>query len=174
MTVLAGSLHAGLFDQAAKSLEESTGESLASAQESVAQASAAQKMAAGIIDASKKLESSLSGNPELQSLLTNAMESLAQRQDLAALQDLNALAGAKLTDDQKSLVNGLRSDVEVLALKRQLPESGPVTKATQALQAGDTETAQAQLDQVMESGTLSEPQTELVKTIMGNLGGAAK
>ncbi|MGE9294837.1 MAG: hypothetical protein ACQKBV_00905 [Puniceicoccales bacterium] len=190
LACIAGMLRADLFSEAAKSLKGSANEavekaqddaneaasgslaeSLSSAQSAVNQATATQKMVAQTVDASKQLESMLGDNPELKSLLTNSMVSLAQGQDFAALQDLNSLMDAKLTPDQMGLAKGLRNDVEVLALKRSLPQSGPVTAATQALQSGDFTAAQTQLTQVMQNGSLTDPQKQLVQTIMGNHSG---
>jgi len=180
-------VNAGLFEDATKSIQDSANqsveeakneaseaasgsitESAGKAQQKVAEATATQKMVASAIDASKQLEASLAGNPELQSLLTNSMASLAQGQDLVALEDLNELMDAKLTPAQTGLVKGLRTDVEVLALKRQMPQSGPVTAAADALKSGDYQTASAQLNQALQSGALTEPQKNLAKTIIGN------
>lgn len=131
------------------------------------QAATTQNLLASAVDRSKQLESMLSGNPELKSLLTNSMTSLAQQQDFIALQDINQLAGAKLTPGQLDVVNSLRSDVEVLALKRNLPESGPVTAATQAIQSGNYTAAMAPLQQALQSGQLTDPQKQLVQSIIG-------
>lgn len=133
----------------------------------LAEAAANQSLLASAIDRSKQLESMLSGNPELKGLLTNSMTSLAQKQDFIALQDINTLASAKLSDQQLGLVKSLRSDVEVLALKRNLPESGPVTAATQAIQSGNYAEALGPLQQTLQSGSLTDPQKQLVQTILG-------
>lgn len=130
------------------------------------QAAATQSLLASAVDRSKQLESMLSGNPELKKLLTNSMTSLAQQQDFIALQDINSLANAKLSDQQLGLVKSLRSDVEVLALKRNLPESGPVTTAATAIQSGDYTQAIAPLQQALQSGTLTDPQKQLVQSII--------
>lgn len=140
----------------------------------VKQAADMQKMVSSAVDTSKQLGALLGNNPELKSLLTNSMTSLAQGQDFIALQDINKLMDAKLTPDQMGLAKDLRSDVEVLALKRQLPQSGPVTAATQAIQSGDYQGAVSQLNTVMKSGTLTDPQKQLVSSIISSYPTAAK
>ncbi|WP_309384958.1 hypothetical protein [Cerasicoccus frondis] len=134
--------------------------------DTVKQAASMQSMLASALDTSKQLQSMLGSNPELQSLLTNSMTALAQKQDLIALTDLSKLTDAKLTTEQMNLAKSLRNDVEVLALKRQLPESGPVTSATQALQSGDYQSAISQLNSVMQSGSLTDAQKQLVSSII--------
>ncbi|MEO0796137.1 MAG: hypothetical protein AAFX93_13285 [Verrucomicrobiota bacterium] len=182
---------ANLFNQATDQLKQSADQSLSEAQDDVtdaaagtlsestaeagakvAQAAEMQSMVAKAVDTSKQLESMLSGNPELQSLLTNSMTSLAQGQDLIALQDLNKLSAAKLTPDQTGLLRGLRSDVEVLALQRNLPASGPVTAATNAIKSGDVTTATTQLNNVLKGGQLNDPQKDLVQTVLQGFGGS--
>ncbi|WP_309397093.1 hypothetical protein [Cerasicoccus maritimus] len=169
------SASAGFFDslkdsateQAKSSAESAASDAIGSdAASTLSQAASMQSMVANAVDTSKQLQSLLGSNPELQSLLTNSMTSLAQKQDYIALQDINKLMDAKLTDEQKGLATSLRSDVEVLALKRQLPDSGPVTAATKAIQGGDYQGAVAQLNTVMKSGTLTDGQKQLVSSII--------
>jgi len=131
------------------------------------QAAAMQSLLSSALDHSKQLEALLGSNPELKSLLTNSMTSLAQKQDFIALQDINKLADAKLSPQQLGLTKSLRSDVEVLALKRNLPDSGPVTAATQAIQAGNYSEALPPLQQALQSGQLTDPQKQLVQSIIG-------
>lgn len=115
----------------------------------------------------EQLKAAFSGNEQLSQLLDKALSSARLGDGLAALKQINALSEkAKLTSEQRALVNDLKKDFEIIALGRSFPEGGPVSEAIRQIEQGETGKAVASLGEALKDANLSDSQRAVLKTVI--------